>query len=185
MHMAPLSGWENFYVIVGSSAGALVGLQFVVLTLVAERIRGGLQATALRVFTTPTIVHFAAILLLAGAAVAPLPGILPLAILWCAMGGIGVLYCLGIARCLGRITAYRPQMADWIYYFAWPLAAYMGVAAGGGFLLAGVRESAYGVAVGVLLLLLTGIHNAWDIVTYHVLQGQTADKPLPVPDELD
>ncbi len=39
MHEAiprPLQAWENFYVIVGSSAGALTGLQFVVLTLIAE-----------------------------------------------------------------------------------------------------------------------------------------------------
>ena len=28
--------WETFYVIVGASAGALIGLQFVVLTLIAE-----------------------------------------------------------------------------------------------------------------------------------------------------
>ena len=35
--MTALDGWENFYVIVGSSAGALIGLQFVVLTLIAER----------------------------------------------------------------------------------------------------------------------------------------------------
>jgi len=34
--MSALSGWENFYVIVGSSAGALIGLQFVVITLIAE-----------------------------------------------------------------------------------------------------------------------------------------------------
>ena len=35
--MMPLSGWKNFYVILGSSAGALIGLQFVVVTLIAER----------------------------------------------------------------------------------------------------------------------------------------------------
>ena len=35
--MTALSGWENFYVIVGSSAGALIGLQFVVMTLIAIR----------------------------------------------------------------------------------------------------------------------------------------------------
>ena len=34
--MTPISGWENFHVIVGSSAGALIGLQFVVVTLIAE-----------------------------------------------------------------------------------------------------------------------------------------------------
>ncbi|MER3445884.1 MAG: hypothetical protein C4291_03175 [Candidatus Dadabacteria bacterium] len=35
--MTALDGWENFYVIVGSSAGALIGLQFVVVTLIADR----------------------------------------------------------------------------------------------------------------------------------------------------
>ncbi len=34
--MNPLAGWENFYLIVGSSAGALIGLQFVVITLTLQ-----------------------------------------------------------------------------------------------------------------------------------------------------
>ncbi|HET9742675.1 MAG TPA: hypothetical protein VFQ00_08000 [Terriglobales bacterium] len=39
--MTPFSGWENFYVTVGSSAGALIGLQFVVITLIADVPPGG------------------------------------------------------------------------------------------------------------------------------------------------
>jgi hypothetical protein len=35
--MSEFKEWESFYVIVGSSAGALIGLQFVVITLIAER----------------------------------------------------------------------------------------------------------------------------------------------------
>jgi hypothetical protein len=35
--MAELAEWESFYVIVGSAAGTLIGLQFVVMTLIAER----------------------------------------------------------------------------------------------------------------------------------------------------
>jgi hypothetical protein len=34
--MIALAGWENFYVIVGSSAGALIGLQFVAIALIAD-----------------------------------------------------------------------------------------------------------------------------------------------------
>ncbi len=34
--MTALAGWENFCVIVGSSAGALIGMQFVVITLIAD-----------------------------------------------------------------------------------------------------------------------------------------------------
>jgi hypothetical protein len=31
-HYAALAAWQSFYVIVGSSGGALIGLQFVVIT---------------------------------------------------------------------------------------------------------------------------------------------------------
>ena len=34
--MSPLTGWENFYVILGSAAAGLMGLTFVVIVLIAE-----------------------------------------------------------------------------------------------------------------------------------------------------
>src|SRR5919201_266926 len=37
--VSPFAEWESFYVIVGSSAAALTGLQFVVIALVARRAR--------------------------------------------------------------------------------------------------------------------------------------------------
>ena len=58
-----LRAWESFYVIVGSSAGALTGLQFVVLTLITEAgvIRG--SGETLAAFGSPNVVHFCAALL--------------------------------------------------------------------------------------------------------------------------
>ena len=58
-----LAEWESFYVIAGSAAGALTGLQFVVMTLIAERppLRAAEAGAA---FATPTIVYFRAVLLL-------------------------------------------------------------------------------------------------------------------------
>jgi hypothetical protein len=66
-----LNGWENFYVIVGSSAGALIGLQFIVLMLIADRPieRGTAQAGG--AFATPSIVHFGVVLLLSTMVSAP------------------------------------------------------------------------------------------------------------------
>ena len=60
-----LADWANFYVIVGSSAGALTGLQFVVIALIteAEAARSMLE---IRAFGTPTIVHFCVVLLISG-----------------------------------------------------------------------------------------------------------------------
>lgn len=80
--MTALSGWENFYVIVGSSAGALIGLQFVVITLIADIPVGHGAAQAGAAFATPTIVHFGAVLLLAALLSAPWHGIAPAAVLW-------------------------------------------------------------------------------------------------------
>jgi hypothetical protein len=53
--MTALSGWANFYVIVGSSAGALIGLQFVVMALVADMPRSPNQAQAGQAFATPPL----------------------------------------------------------------------------------------------------------------------------------
>jgi len=65
--MTSLSGWQNFYVIVGSSAGALIGLQFVVMTLIANMPITRNDAHAGDAFTTPTVVHFGVVLLLSAA----------------------------------------------------------------------------------------------------------------------
>ena len=68
--MTALYGWDNFYVIVGSAAGALIGLQFVVLTLIANRppLRA---ADAGAAFATPTVVHFGVVLFLAAIVCVP------------------------------------------------------------------------------------------------------------------
>ena len=61
--MSELAGWDSFYVIVGSAAGALIGLQFVVVTLIADRPHLHV-AEAGAAFATPTVVHFGTVLLL-------------------------------------------------------------------------------------------------------------------------
>ncbi len=80
--MTALDGWGNFYVIVGSSAGALIGLQFVVMTLIANMpiTRGDAQAGD--AFTTPTVVHFGVVLLLSAVGIAPWNEIASVAVLW-------------------------------------------------------------------------------------------------------
>src|SRR3569832_2233850 len=55
--MSALSEWDSFYLIVGGAAGALIGLQFVVMPLIAERPQAGM-ADAARAFAAPAVVHF-------------------------------------------------------------------------------------------------------------------------------
>ena len=52
----PLSEWQSLYVIVGSSGAALIGIQFVVMALIAN-MRARPTADSLSAFGTPTVVH--------------------------------------------------------------------------------------------------------------------------------
>src|SRR5437667_9518000 len=65
-----LTAWESFYVIIGSSAAALTGLQFVVIALIAEsQTKSTLREIS--AFGTPTIVHFCSVLLVSAILSAP------------------------------------------------------------------------------------------------------------------
>jgi hypothetical protein len=177
--MSPLNGWENFYVIVGSSAGALIGLQFVVLTLIAGRpvARGEAQAGA--AVSTPSVVHFGVVLLLSAVISAPWEGIGAVALLWGLVGLCGIVYSVVVARRMRAQTAYKPVFEDWLFHFLLPLAAYT-VLAGSAFAARShARTALFLVGAEALLLLFTGIHNAWDTVMHLVFvekQGKRAER---------
>lgn len=165
--MVELAAWDSFYVIVGSAAGALIGLQFVVLTLIAERpIRNSAEAGA--AFATPTIVHFSTALLLSAILRAPWPSIAAIAVLWGLVGLIGAVYSLIVARRMRAQTTYQPVFEDWLFHFLLPLVAYVVLVFSAFTTRFYVREALFGVGAATLLLLFIGIHNAWDAVAYHV-----------------
>jgi hypothetical protein len=165
--MTGLVGWENFYVIVGSSAGALIGLQFVVLTLIAERptLR---MAEAGAAFSTPSVVHFGVVLLLSAIVSAPWNGITTVAILWGVVGLCGFVYSVAVIRRMRVQTIYQPVFEDWLFHILFPAAAYAALVASACVAHSHARPALLLVAGAVLLLLFIGIHNAWDAVTYHV-----------------
>ena len=131
--MSTLADWQNFYVIAGSAAGALIGLQFVVLTLLSS-LQRRVSMQGADVYSTPTIVHFTTVLLLSAVMVAPVRG--PLAnyvfAVLITLGGPwpGVAYSLFNARHMRR-AGYKPQFEDWLFYAILPLAAYVLITAGG------------------------------------------------------
>jgi hypothetical protein len=166
--MTALSGWENFYVIVGSSAGALIGLQFVVITLIADTPIAPGQAQAGDAFATPTIVHFGTVLLLSAALNAPWHGIGGPAVLCALLGLGGVAYAIIVTRRMQVQIVYTPEFEDWLFHVLLPIVAYaiLGISAFAARF--HVHEALFAVAAAALLLLFIGIHNAWDGVTYHV-----------------
>jgi hypothetical protein len=165
--MPELAQWDSFYVIVGSAAGALIGLQFVVMTLIAQRppLRA---AEAGGAFATPTIVNFSVTLLLCALLRAPWPSIMPAAIVCIAIGLGGSGYSANVIRIMRRQTAYQPDFADWLCFAVLPFAAYLLLAAAAAGTLFRMRDALFGIAAAVLILLFTSIHNAWDSVAWHV-----------------
>jgi len=168
--MTALREWQNFYVIVGSSAGALIGLQFVVMALVASQpqrfaAKPGSDAEA---FATPTIVHFATVLLAAGVMSAPWHGVLPVAVVLALMGLVGLVYSISITVRLHRQTAYKTQFEDWLCHSALPVVAYGSMLGSACATVQWEHHALFGVAGATLLLLFVGIHNAWDTAAWHV-----------------
>ena len=178
--MTALEGWENFYVIVGSSAGALIGLQFVVLTLIAERppLRAAEAGAA---FATPTIVHFGVVLLLSAIVSVPWSGTGIVSVLWGLVGFCGMVYTLVVARRLRVQTTYKPVFEDWLFHVLLPLAAYAMAAASAFMAQSLVRPATFVIGAAALLLLFIGIHNAWDAVTYHVLVSRGKRREIEQP----
>jgi hypothetical protein len=166
--MTAFTEWESFYVIVGSSAGALIGLQFVVLALIAEAPIARRDAQAGDAFATPSVVHFGVVLFLSAMVSAPWKGIGTVAILWGLIGLCGIIYSLVVTRRLRVQTTYKTVFEDWLFHVLLPFAAYAAMAVSAYVAHSHQRPALFLVAASALLLLFIGIHNAWDIVTYHV-----------------
>src|SRR5690242_4273349 len=102
-HASALAGWESFYVIVGSSAGALIGLQFVVITLIADR-RNLQDPASLSAFGTPTVVHLTAALVVYAIMSAPWRVDTPLSIAIGVCGAAGLVYDVAVIARARRQT---------------------------------------------------------------------------------
>src|SRR3954451_18445547 len=122
--MSAFSEWESFYVIVGSSAGALIGLQFVAITLIAEMpaVRGQEQAGA--AFATPTIMHFSAVLLFSAILSAPWHEVGSVAAILAVLGIIGIVYQALVVRRMRSQSVYKPVFEDWLFHVLLPFVAY-------------------------------------------------------------
>ncbi len=180
-----LTSWANFYLIVGSAAAALTGLQFVVQTLIAsEKMRsvtgddaeGGIAA-----FGSPTVVHFSLALLVSSLLCMPWGAYTGLRV---SLGTIGVAALLYSTVVVGRARkqrVYTPEAEDWIFHILLPPAAY------GAILFAAVRledsmtTSFFTLAGATLLLIGIGIHNAWDTVTYLTIVALKTDSGQVAP----
>ena len=160
-----LAGWESFYVIAGSVAGALIGLQFVVIALIADS-RRRTTPPEIAAFGTPTVLHFCAALLLSALLSVPWASSSGLQFTLVACGVAGVLYAVIVIRRARRPHRYRPQLEDWVWHAALPLFAYLTLVMAAALLSRHAEPALSLIAAVTFGLVFIGIHNAWDTITY-------------------
>jgi hypothetical protein len=171
MASSVLAPWANFYILVGSSAAALTGLMFVVITLISGSERTQHSDLGVSMFTTPTVVHLGGALLVSAVLSAPWHVLVHPAVLIGLAGLYGAVYVVHVAyRAARRRAAYQPDAEDRIWYQILPFLAYAAFVAGAIALPNAPVEALFAFAAGVLLLIFIGIHNAWDIVTFIVIK---------------
>jgi hypothetical protein len=156
----------------GSSAGALTGLMFVVIALMGD-LQGPSEnaARAMRAFASPTIFHFSAVLTTAG--VLSIPRL--------SRTGVGIFLIAGATIMLAYVesrvvgarkssSAYVPDLEDRLFYFILPTIAYAALLGGGILAWSSPGVSTYIVAGSLLGLLVIGIHNAWDAAVWQLIR---------------
>ncbi len=172
-----VAAWQSFYVIVGSSGAALIGVQFVVMTLIAG-MRRRTTAGSVGAFATPTVVHLGGALLISAIMSAPWPSLFPasVALAICGLGGLA--YGAIVIHRARRQTDYRPVWEDWLWYATFPCSAYAGLTLAALFLRTTTRLPVFVIGAAALGLLLVGIHNAWDSVTHIVVADSHDDATM-------
>ena len=163
-----LTAWSNFYVITGSSAAALTGLMFVVITLVAgvERLRKQ-GDDGVSTFSTPTVVHFCAALLVSVILTAPWRSINHPATIIALTGLFGIVYVIRVVVRMKRRTGdFAPLLEDWIWYGILPFAPYIAIVAAAALLASMPTNALFALAGATIVLIFIGIRNAWDTVTF-------------------
>jgi hypothetical protein len=141
---------------------------FVVIALMIDFPRSEQLISA---FGTPTVIHFSGVLLLSAIMSAPWPSITSARFALGALGSLGVIYMVVVGTRTLRQTTYKPVFEDWLFHIVLPLIAYLGILTAGAVLERAPGPLLFVIGAAAVLLIVVGIHNAWDTVKYIVLLG--------------
>jgi hypothetical protein len=159
-----LEAWHDFYVIVGGGAAALTGVMFIVASLrtreMAVRRKEGERA-----YVTPTVFFFASVLVMAALMTIPTISRTLLGALL-AFGALGSLVYLVVVGGKAHWRKNRLDAEDRIFYIGLPYVSYLLLLATGLALWSGQPHGLEFAGGASLLLLMVGVHNAWDLVLW-------------------
>jgi hypothetical protein len=159
-------GWENFFYLIGSAAGALIGLMFVVITLTAGHAPRRVSRGA-RVYVTPIVFHYAVVLVVS--AISEVSGLqfwaVSVILTFFAIAGLVYSAATTIRLCRRGWEDPIPDRSDKCFYGFLPTIIYVAFAVSAGAVWVVERKAVLAIGAIMLALLLLGIRNAWDLAT--------------------
>ncbi len=161
-----LRPWQGFYSLVGTASATLVGLLFVAAS-VGSGIYTPEKRQALRAFLSPTVFHFSSVLAACLMVLAPIQSWKVCGILVVGEALVGLLYAAWVGHTMvrhGLLTTI--DLEDRVWYAALPAFGYGFVGAAGCMLLDRAAGGCELLAIGLCLLLLIGLRNAWDMTLW-------------------
>jgi hypothetical protein len=167
-----LAQWHDFYVLIGTAAGTLVGLLFVAATIRAGVFSGDRQAPR-RVFLSASVVHFAGVLVASLIVLVPTASWILLGVMVLACGLTGLAYYgLALRDAARDGLLANMDMEDRIWYAALPVIAYLAETVAAIMLISAFEPGCAVLAASMGMLLVVGIHNAWDITVWTITRRQ-------------
>jgi hypothetical protein len=163
--MHALAEWRDFYVMIGTASGAIIGAAFIVITLVSSLEK---RSLGMRGFITPIAVHLGSALI--GSAILMVPTLTPmsLAILLGAGGVGGAVYSIIAAM---RIWHMQLDADDRLFYIILPIMAYAAMATAAIMVCTHDEPTFETLAVALVALLVIGMRNAWDMASFVIMRG--------------
>ena len=165
-----LEAWHDFYLVVGTGAAALTGLLFVIVSL-GPHVVAGRTRTGVRAFVSPTATHFTTVLVASSVMLVPeLP--MPLLGALLAAGGFGGLVYTAWTGVHGRWRTSTLPFLDWVWFAGLPNVCFALTLVSGVAIAMSLAIGLYAIAAAMLLLVVVGIRNAWDVVLWVASQAR-------------
>ncbi len=170
--------WADFYLLTGTAAATLTGLQFVAVTLMttASRQLVADPEAGVAAYAAPTVTHFLLTLILSCLMLVPWHDWMGLHVTLVVMGASALVYSAVVIRRTLAMKIYTPVLEDWIFHMILPFIAYLAVFLAAFFIGRG-STPLFVVGAATVLLLVVGVHNAWDMVTFLTITAIKAQPP--------
>jgi hypothetical protein len=164
--------WGEFHLLAGSAAAVLIGLIFVVISLMQDRSRSSVLSGA-RLYMGPIVLGLSFVLVLSAAALTPHIGRQCLAVI------IAIVALWGLARgIMSSIGIHRLKEVHWTdfwFYGVIPTTLYLALGVVAFSFWNDWTWEEYGLAVVVTGILLSAIRNEWDLITWIAPRPDTPD----------